>query len=179
MITRHQSQVLAAWLLALSVGVAGCGEEEEAAATPEGEEHSLEEEGCEHMKEGPSMSVTASAQAEGAPVGAGEHTRFDIALVDVEGGKGGYVTIEADEDGEFVLFLGADVPVTISDGGGAEVAVEGSEPVALCTEVAVAHTFDLEVGAYTLFVGPTEASELRLVFEHAGAHEEGAHMHDE
>lgn len=177
MITRHHARWLAAWLLALSVGVAGCGDEEEAA--PEGEEHGLEEEGCEHMKEGPSMSVTASAQAEGAPVGAGEHTRFDIALVDVEGGKGGYVTIEADEDGEFVLFLSADVPVTISDGGGAEVAVEGSEPVALCTEVAVAHTFDLEVGAYTLFVGPTEASELRLVLEAAGAHEEGAHAHDE
>lgn len=160
------------WPLALSLSLltlAACGEEED--SEPMEEEHALAEEGCTHMENGPAFEVTASADASGAMPGTGEHMRADITLIGEAGQLGGFVTAEADEDGEFVLFMSKDVPIKVLDAQGAEVDIEATEAVDLCDAVALAHTMDLTVGLYTIELGPTEETSVSLVFEAGGEHD--------
>ena len=61
--------------------------------------------------------------------------------------------------------------MVVFDGGGNEVEIEATEVGSEhCTEVAVSHTIELEVGTYTLSFGPTSAREVSLVHEEAGGH---------
>lgn len=134
-----------------------------------------ESEACEHLAEGPFQAVTAAADATGTLENAAyEHTRVNIALADIEGGKGGFTSFESDGEGDFYFFLSADLPLKFLDGSGAEVAIEsttiGSD---LCTEIAVKHVVELMVGTYTLEFGPTTETEVGLVHELAG----GEHIH--
>lgn len=169
-------------LSALST-LAACGDDEEDASADEGnnnahaEEGTLAEEACEHTAEGPFLDVTATAMAEGAPSATAEHTAVRVALATEGDGNVGYVSYEADEDGNFVFFLSQDLPFAILDGAGAEVEIEASTPVDTCDEVAVQHVAELSVGRYLLRLGPTtEATSVSLVAEHAGeAHD---HTHE-
>lgn len=143
-----------------------------------GEDHHHDDpvaEACEHMQDGPAMSVTAIADMAGDAPDVGEHhIRWDIALVDRGGGAadlGGYVDLVVDEASESLLFLGADVAIALWDATGTEVAAEASNAdITACAEVAVSHTFDLEVGTYLLEIGPTSETEVQLVVEQAGEH---------
>jgi hypothetical protein len=134
-------------------------------------EETPESEACEHLAEGPFQAVTATADAMGTLENAAyEHTRVNIALADIEGGKGGFTSFEADGDGDFYFFLSADLPLKILDGSGAEVAMEsttiGSD---LCTEIGAIHVVELMVGTYTLEFGPTTETEVGLAHELVGA----------
>ena len=158
--------VLASILMLL---VGACSEDEHDHST-DGTE-SVEGEACEHLAEGPFQGVTAVADAAGTLENtAYEHTRVNIALADVEGGKGGFASFEADGEGDFYFFLSANVPLKILDGSGAEVPIEsttiGSE---LCTDIGVTHVVELAVGTYTLEFGPTTETTVGLVHELAGA----------
>lgn len=133
------------------------------------------EEACEHMKDGPARPVTAAAEREGAPAAAFEHARADITLATVEGGNGGYVSFPADEATDYVFYLSAAVPFAVFDATGAAIELEASEPVTACGEVAIAHTVPLDVGTVFLYFGPTEATTVSLVFEHA----DDDHHHDD
>ena len=129
---------------------------------------SAEEEGCEHMKEGPSKTITASLASEAMPVDAStEHTRYDVTLVAGDMQNGGVVRIVVDSAGDHYLFLNKDVPVSMTRVGGDVVAPEKSEgAVAECSSDILKHyVFELEVGTYDLTFGPAGDTDIRFVFE--------------
>ncbi len=135
-----------------------CGEDEETA----------DSEACEHLKEGPASAVTASASGAG-PTVSNDHRRYDIALVDVTGGKGGSVSFAAAEGTDYILFTSADVPVTVKNAGGTTVNPEESVKTSSgCAEVKGRHTIPMSVGTYTLNFGPTTETSVSLVIEEAG-----------
>ena len=140
--------------------LAGCGTVNEA-----------DMEACEHLKEGPSSIVTATATASGAPAVDNDHRRYDISLVDVTGGKGGFVSFGVEEAADYILFTGADVPVVVRNAAGDTVAFEASVKSSTeCTDVKGRHTVPLAVGKYTLSFGPTMQGVVSLVIEEM-AHE--------
>lgn len=156
---------------ALALALAACTPPE--GGGDAGEQASPEEEACEHLAEGPSSAVTAAADLDGAPDISEAHRRYDVTLIPVDGGNGGSVAYAAAEEGDYLIFLGADVSLSVFDSSGAEVTLEasgrGSEH---CGEIAAHHTVELGVGTYELVFGPTDETEVRVVVEHA-AHEEG------
>jgi hypothetical protein len=156
-------KLFSAVLLSSALLVA-CGEEAEETADTEA---------CEHLKEGPTSPVTAVATGMG-PAVSNDHRRYDITLVDVTGGKGGSVSFAAAEGIDYILFTGADVPVTVKNSGGTAVNPEASATSSSeCTEVKGRFTYPLSVGTYTLTFGPTALTSVPLVIEEAG----GDHEH--
>lgn len=139
------------------------------------EQGTPESEACEHLSQGPFQDITATSASDGELVNAAyDHTRVNIALTDVEGGRGGYTSFEAEGSGDFYFFLSADVPMKILDGSGAEVAFESSTVGSdLCTDIGATHVAELSVGTYILEFGPTTETEVGLVYEWSGA----AHGH--
>ena len=157
--------VLGALAIFAATSITGCGDDHD-----DHDNHGPAEEACEHTKEGPFEDVTATAAADGAPSATFAHTAVHITLVedaDDNTKKSGYVTYNADEAAEFAFFLSVDVPMTITDANGAAVEIEESADVAECTEVAKQHNADLEIGTYTLKIGPTTESMISLVVEEA------------
>jgi hypothetical protein len=153
--THMKMKLFSAVLLSAAL-IMGCGNDEETADT----------EGCEHLKEGPATSVTATASTTGAPAVSNDHRRYDISLTDVTGGKGGSVSFAVAEATDYVLFTSADVPVAVKDSGGMTVTPEESvKSSSTCTEVKGRHTVPLSVGTYTLTFGPTTATTVSLVIE--------------
>ena len=136
-------------------------------------EGGAEEEACEHMADGPFESVTATADAMDAPSIAIEHTRVDVTLVDDGMGMySGFVTFPAGEATEIMFFMSADVPVTVTGPDGMPVDAESTGgPSDLCpTDVLASAVYDVEVGTYTIEIGPTAEAEVGIVHEEAGAH---------
>ncbi len=151
------------WILAAGLALGACGKDEET--------HGVEEELCEHMAEGPAQAVTAGADNAGAPSATYEHTRVDISLTDVTGGKGGVVKYESGEATDYIFAMNKNIPVKIADAQGADVAVEATEVGSeACAEVAVQHTVALGVGTYYLSLGPTTETLVGLVVEEAAGH---------
>ena len=154
------------------------GSEETDGGQEEHNEDEVNEEGCEHMEEGPSESVTATASLEGTQTDiSAAHTRFDIALLEDSGSYTGFVTYDASEEGELFLFLNANVPVSVtrlSDGSTVEIE-ETDEAFAFCDAVSVLHVLDVELGTLALEFGPTSESEVRAVLELTT----GDHDHDD
>jgi hypothetical protein len=128
--------------------------------------HATVEEACTHAELGPFVDVTAAADAMGAPDATREHSLVRIALVNVMDGKGGTVTYAADEAGEYAIFATNDTPLTIAKADGTAVTVEESIDIDDCTEVAKAYMVDLEIGTYTIALGPTTEMSVGLVIEH-------------
>ncbi len=158
-------------LLVAFLGACGSDDTNTSNTNNQTTEETPESEACEHLAEGPFQAVTAAADATGTLENAAyEHTRVNIALVDIDGGKGGFTSFESDGEGDFYFFLSADVPLKILDGSGADVAIEsttiGSD---LCTDIGATHVVELAVGTYTLEFGPTTSTEVGLVHELAGA----------
>jgi len=160
-----KKKLFAAVLLSAGL-VFGCGEEEE----------TVDVEGCEHLQEGPASAVTATAATTGAPAVKSDHRRYDVALVDMTGGKGGSVTFAAAEESDYVLFTSADVPVAVKDANGRAIAIEASvKNSAECAEIKGRHTIPLKVGTHTITFGPTTQSSVSIVIEpseHGDDHEE-------
>lgn len=161
-----------AWALTVVAGAlacAGTGSDPDA-----GVEDDPDLEACEHMADGPAVDVTAAASVTEAPSVSTAHTRFDVTLLDDGAGMyTGSVTYEADEAGDHAVYLDADLPLTVYDVAGAELPVEGSDPVSACAEVAIKKTVELPVGTVELRLGPSSASEVSLVVEGAAHDEEG------
>ena len=144
-----------------------CGDDEKTTPT---EVETPEQEACEHLAEGPSQSIEAASLATDTLANAAlEHTRVDVTLTDYEGAKGGFVNFEADAEGDFLFFMNADIPLSILDGAGNEVAIEATTKNSdLCAEIAVTHTVEFSVGTYLLRFGPTDLTEVGLVHELSG-----------
>ncbi|RKG93634.1 hypothetical protein D7V97_39835 [Corallococcus sp. CA053C] len=161
-------KLLSALLLSTALLVVGCGDDAE-------EEGSVDEEGCEHLQEGPAVNVTAAVTGMG-PAVSNNHTRYDIALGDVAGGKGGAVSFAVSEATDYVLFTSAAVPVKVTNGSGATVEFEEStNSSALCTDIQGRHVVPLTVGTHTLTFGPATLSTVSLVIEEGGEHD---HSHE-
>lgn len=164
----HRAVVALTAVLAASLA-AGCdGETTHEHGTPL-------DEACEHMAEGPFANVQATADRAAAPAADMSHTSMTILLPQSGAMREGYVRFPSAEVAEMMFFLGADVPFTLSDASEAAVAIEASDrAITACSEVAVSHTADLEVGTYWLHFGPTTQESVSLVFEEAG----GEHVHE-
>lgn len=164
---RHNTLKYAMFALIASFALA-CSDEEEHAH----EEETPEAEACEHLQEGPAVAITALADPDGAlPRGDEPHKRIDVTLADLDAQKGGYIAYEAAEAGEYLFFVNQTLTFKVMDAEGTEVALENSVTGSdLCTDIAVTHTVDLEVGTYTLMFGPTDLTEVSFVAEHDEAH---------
>lgn len=125
----------------------------------------LAAEACEHSADGPFQDVTATADASGAPSVTFEHTAVRIALTDFGGSKGGIVEYNASAAGDLAFFLSADIPVAFQDADGNVLTIETSESVDACSEVAVQHIVEAEVGSVQVVLGPTDAETVTLVTE--------------
>jgi hypothetical protein len=129
-------------------------------------------EGCEHLREGPAVALTAAAAAGSAPAIMADHQRYDVALVAVTGGMGGFVNYGAPEATDYLFFLDADVPVQFQDATSASVTPEDSAAGSTaCADIKGRHLVPLEVGTYTIQIGPTTNTSVGIVVEEA-AHEE-------
>ncbi|NNC02660.1 hypothetical protein HJC10_07320 [Corallococcus exiguus] len=162
-----KKKLLSALLLSTALLAAGCGGDEE--------EAHVDEEGCEHLQEGPAAAVTAAVSGTG-PAVSNDHKRYDIALVDVAGGKGGAVSFAVSEATDYVLYTNATVPVTVTNGSGTTVEFEESATSSsLCTDIKGRYVVPLTVGTHTLTFGPSTLSSVSLVIEESGEHD---HAHD-
>ncbi|GMU07841.1 hypothetical protein [Corallococcus caeni] len=159
-----KKKLLSALLLSTALLAVGCGGDDE-------EEAHVDEEGCEHLQKGPAVSVTAATSGNG-PAVSNDHKRYDIALVDVAGGKGGAVSFAVSEATDYVLYASAPVPVKVTNGSGAAVEFEESATSSsLCTDIQGRYVVPLTVGTHTLTFGPSTLSSVSLVIEESGEHD--------
>lgn len=171
-----------AFVLAASLAGFGCGDEHDHGDDHNHDHennhaHDPQEEGCEHMGDGPFADATAAADATGTLENvAVEHTRVNIALTDFETEKGGVVSFEAPEAGDYIFFLSDAVDISVASSDGTALVAEASEGEStLCPGViAASHTYELAVGTYTITLGPTSADSVGIVYEVAG-HDDHAH----
>jgi hypothetical protein len=155
------------WLILGSISLAAaCGDDHDHG------EASPAEDACEHMIEGPARSITAAADpGADAPEIGDAHTRFDITLPGAGDSRAGRVDLVIAEAGGYMLYMSADVPLTVHDDAGTALAPEASErSVAECTEVALGHGFDLGVGTYSVSLGPTAEALVQVVVVPLGEH---------
>ena len=136
----------------------------------EGEEHEGIAHACGHFDDDPVAVAAGGAVPD-------DHTRYTVELT--EGAAA--VTLERSEAGDVSVFLGSDVPFTLTDEAGQ--ALEAQEMVAVgddCVAIATVATFDLAAGSYTLELGPaTDVSAIDLVWEEASHEaEEADHEHE-
>ncbi|WNG28411.1 hypothetical protein F0U62_33685 [Cystobacter fuscus] len=126
-------------------------------------------EGCEHLREGPAVPVTASASSTGAPDVSEAHKRYDISLPAGTSGNTGSVSFKADAATDYIFFLGADVTLKLTTSSGQAVSFESSaKNSASCGDIKGRYVAPLEVGTYTLTFGPSSVSSVSLVIEESG-----------
>lgn len=126
-------------------------------------------EGCEHLREGPAVAITASASSTGAPKVGADHKRYDISLPAGTGGNTGSVSFASDLAADHIFFLSADASLTITSSGGQTVKFESSaKNSASCGDIKGRYVAPLEVGTYTLTFGPSSVSSVSLVIEESG-----------
>jgi hypothetical protein len=128
-----------------------------------------DDEGCEHLQEGPAAAVTAASSATGAPAVSNDHKRYDVTLTS---GAAGYVSFASSAAGDYIFFLDQAVPFAVQDPAGANVAIESSALTgAKCAEVKGRHVVPLGVGTYRLVLGPsTTVTKVGMVVEEDAAH---------
>lgn len=129
------------------------------------EEPTAADDGCEHMINGPGAALTAIAELTGdAPDLVEDHVRYEIILAGDAAPYGGHVDLIMDEQGEFVIFLSPDVPLTVFDSSGEDVPPEAIDTdVKECAEVSAGYTFDFGVGTYRLSLGPSDEAQVQVV----------------
>jgi hypothetical protein len=148
-----------------------CGEE----VTPV--EESVDAAACEHLAGAEVVAVTAAAVRDQAPAVAADHHRYEIALGEIEGGRGGFVSFASEQAGDVLFFLDADVPVKLVDAAGAAVAFEQSVTSSSeCALIKGRHLAELPVGTVWLQFGPAAVEKVNLVVE--GAEHDAEHHHD-
>ena len=158
-------------LIAGLLAFAGCDDHDDEHGHG-GETLGLGAEACEHTNEGPFVDVDATLDTTDAPSLAFPHTATRVAIADADAKH--YVRFNADEAGEYIFFVSADVPVEILDNDGNLIEIEATGGVDECAEVVAQHTVDLTVGSVLVAFGPTSEGTLSVVVEH----HEGEHDHD-
>lgn len=160
-------------IILLILGLVACSDENE---TPNGENNpnpDMETEVCMHMEGGPYKAVTAAEDSTDTLANiAIPHTRVDVELAGEGPNRGGSVSFEATSEAEYVFFLSHDVGFVLADSNAMALTPEASTgPSKKCpTAILASHTFDLQVGTYTITMGPADLETLGILFE-AGEHE--------
>jgi hypothetical protein len=129
----------------------------------------INEEGCEHMQQGPFVDVTAGSDRTSAAEVKGDHKAYRVTLAP----RGiNYVKLAADKKGDVILFLSADVTLEVQDDKGAKVSIEETDrDIKECTEVKVKHTFEAAgVGTCYFKLIPGGQAQVTLVLEAGHAH---------
>jgi len=142
----------------------------DAGVQQDGSADHLDEEGCEHMTEGPFVEVTATAVQAQAPAIASDHHAYRVAL---QADQAGYVKYAASTVGDRAFFLSSNVLFAVEDDQGKPVPIEESlTSIAACDVVRAKHTVPLpSVGTYFIRLGPDEATaQVTIIVEEAGAH---------
>lgn len=165
-----------ALLAALLLSLAGCGDDHE--HEQHGEEHDPAAEICEHMEEGPSVSVTAAApdveiDIDDVPAVAGDHRRHDINLAGDAAPFEGLVRFEVPEAGGYLLGFDAVLErLAVTRGAGEPDVLASGGAIQACSQAVPAlYDADLEVGTYLLRITAAQPT-VRLVIE------EEAHEHE-
>lgn len=139
-----------------------------AAETAHEDDHALEH-ACEHFGD-PPRAVTAGA---GAAI-PDDHTHYQIAL----SGGAGDVALARAEEGEVTFYLGADVPFAVLSGATPLTPEKAKKVGDACAAIAIAYTYDLAPGDYTVRFGPGAGEGVALVWELAGEHTHGGEEKD-
>lgn len=135
------------------------------------DDHALEH-ACKHFSD-PPTAVKAGPDAT-IPE---DHTLYQITLA----GGAGDVTLKQTQEGEVTFYLSADVPFAVLAGND-QLTPEKTRKVGdECAAIAVAYTYDLPPGDYTVRFGPGAGDQAALVWERAGEpmHGEEEHEHGE
>jgi hypothetical protein len=129
--------------------------------------HDVDEEGCEHLAQGPFKDVTAGADSASAAEIKADHSAYRVTLA---AGAAGFVKYAADAKGDHVLFVDADLALEVQDDQNMALTLEESvKSVTACTVVKGKHTFELPaVGTYFFRLGPPSAAgKVTVVLEEA------------
>jgi hypothetical protein len=147
---------------ALTSALWGCGGDDH-------DPHDPDEEACEHLADGPATAVTASDTTALAPQVSNDHRRYDVTLIEVTGGNGGFVSFNAAEAADYVVFFDANVPLAVTDSSGGEVEIEDSATSSeTCAEIAGRHVIPFTVGTHYLELGPSPLDAVGIVIEELG-----------
>lgn len=138
------------------------------------EAESAEAEACEHLAEGPAVSVTPAAPgAPGAPAVSDDHKRYDLALAATEGGASGVVEFASEAAGEHSFFFNAEVGLQITGPDGVVLAADHTHTSStLCTDIKLWAVYDLDVGTYALQLTSPAPATVALVIEAGHGHAE-------
>jgi hypothetical protein len=134
-----------------------------------------EEEGCEHFEEDAPQDVTAADVLANAPAVAA-HAHWTVILADLPdpAGYGGYVKLEADEEGDWGIFLSASAGGTTlwSAGGTVEQEAEVHETdIQTCpAEMAAYSIYELSPAFYVLELLDTTQTSVGLVIAPTSGH---------
>lgn len=186
MSTRHLCASLAAMALSSGLILAGCQFLPGGAATPDPSPSASQAplpaadvEACEHMSEGPATLVTAALNAADAPDVSAEHQRYEIALLPESEHFTGKIRYTSNEEAHYVWFFDQDTTLEVRDAQNTLVTIESQASASVaCGGIKARYVIPLDVGLYTLQLGPTTASTVSLVVEAEGGHDdEHDHAH--
>ncbi len=165
---------ISAILLSTVLALAGCSDDDNSGTADTGNQHlkdmgvNINKEGCEHLKKGSFVDVTAGADIKGAGEVKGDHKAYRVSI---PAGAAGYVKLAVGTKGDHVIFLNAPVMFAVRDDQDKAVKLEKSETsVKECTEIKGKHQVEFSsVGTYYLKLGPSAAhAKVTLVIEHIG-----------
>lgn len=163
--------------LFLSPGLTACDDDDHDHDDHNHGEEAVDEHACIHAEE-EGTSLTATLEAEAAPAASEDHTRYDVTLVELDaesGDLGGYISLPVGEDGDQVVFLTADIPLGIEDSEGLSLPAESDGDGSGTCSITRYYVFDLQVGTYGLFFGPTDVTELGMIVEEYDDHDHDDH----
>ncbi len=151
--------------------ILACNDGTTTTTSDSGDDEDPAEHACEQVALA-GAEVAATAAADGAPVLDPSEEPFDVTLVDEGGGVySGFVTLEADEELDALLFAApADVVATLWQDG-VEVGLPTPGPNEFCPDDIPEHwPLELEPGTYDLALGPSAEPSLWLMFLSAEGH---------
>ncbi len=154
----------ATFVIALAATTAGCEEHQHHAEGHEHEEPNAA--ACSHLEKGPAVAITAAAtSSKDAPRIDNNHSRYDVTLVDVAGGKGGFVSIAARKATDYIIFADQPVRLTVMKAN-QEVAAESSQPsIPECTTVKGRHAYPLGIDTYEIGISGATSNKVSLIVE--------------
>lgn len=165
--------------LFLSFGLTACDDDDHDHDDHDHEEEAIDEHACIHADEA-GTPLTATLEPGDAPAASEDHTRHDVSLVELDaesGDLGGYISLPVGEDGDRVVFLTADVPLGIEDSEGLSLPAESDGDGSGTCSITRYYVFDLQVGTYSLFFGPTDVTELGIIVEAYDHDDHDDHAH--
>lgn len=110
-------------------------------------------EACEHLG-GPPTPITAAANNTSAPAIAADHKRYELTLPDGASGKTGVVSFTSAQKGHLIVFLSADVPLSMKGASGVDATLNESSKTGFpCAQLKASYEYEVGIGRYDLTFG--------------------------